>query len=335
MNENHHDDSMILDQIDGMLERGRATDDDLINALASTRPTADRGFQAQLEEILLARLQPQHAGQGSLNVVSQPQPGAAGIARRPSHVPMTWAATLAAVALALVSLIVINLNREAAFGRTAESGTAAALSPAAPTATCPSRRALGGCLPDGMTYIGLPLASDTLQGLKVGDRVDVLASVDGRIRVIVADIMVDGISPSVVMFAAQDWKAGVLIGFYQTGDSFALRLHTGSVPPVLDDTPQDLTISLPEPMPADYTFDLVVNLPVEKGYLLTDLPASIDAVKFTANDDTLQFWFTNLEVVHHADDGMSVTIRLPQADAVNLEYLIGVGAGLTFQPDAE
>lgn len=49
-------------------------------------------------------------------------------------------------------------------------------------------------------------------------------------------------------------------------------------------------------------------------------------------DTLLQFWFKDIKVMG-IENETTVTIQLPKADAENLDYLISIGAKLTFVPD--
>jgi len=197
-----------------------------------------------------------------------------------------------------------------------------------PNAYCPE-------VPEGYWTIGFPLESDTLQGLQIGDRVDVLAAVDGQLRVMVANVLLADVRDGMVTLAAPSWQHSILIWLYTSGASYALRQYTGDVSAVatLDAMPTEYTFTAPEPLPDGYVFDLIVELPAARGYLLTGLRASINNIEFTGPDNRLNFWFKNLEVVSIVE-GTTVTIRLPAGDAANLDYLINQGAELTFLPDA-
>ncbi len=56
---NNHTDEQQLRQIDDLLERGKRSDDPVLNLLASAVPQADTAFEQKLEKRLMARLQPQ------------------------------------------------------------------------------------------------------------------------------------------------------------------------------------------------------------------------------------------------------------------------------------
>lgn len=180
--------------------------------------------------------------------------------------------------------------------------------------------------------IGFPVQEATLQGLKIGDRADVLAVVDGEIRVIAANVFMTNIEQGIVSFTVPEWKLGVLLWLYHNGEPYTLRLHTGNPPEVVDNSPAEVVIATSDTQSLDFVFDLIVNVPASKGYLLTDLPAEIEATPFTTDGDTLYFRFKNLEVVSMTDN-IAVTLRLPGRDAANLDYLTGLqDVTLSFVP---
>jgi hypothetical protein len=197
-----------------------------------------------------------------------------------------------------------------------------------PGAYCPE-------VPEGYSTIGLPtdagLLADVIQGLKIGDRVDVLAIAGGQIKVIVKNVLLADIQDNMVILAAPTWQHLILIGLYRTGEPYALRLYTGAAA-AADMTPVEYTFTSPEPLPQDYTFDLIVGLPDSKGYQMVDLPAPFNHIQATAMDTLLQFWFKDIKVMG-IENETTVTIQLPKADAENLDYLISIGAKLTFVPD--
>lgn len=397
MNEDQSQNDDFLDQLNQLLESGSPHDDAFVNMLAHTVPKADRLFQQELEQTLLVQPQTQQA----LKVQEEHSMSMLLAARRVhpiSIAPFTWAVTLVVVAIAVGSVILVNLNRVIPLTGTPsaalqvnqpvslliatqeiEAGTLITdtmvgvvtlskadvdkLSMTQPTYEIlsdiqlvvgqkaavtihwfqpfetnllgePVNLCVTPCLdvPKDYLTVGFPLQADTLQGLKIGDRVDVLAEVDGEIRVITANVMLTNIESDIVTFATPKWQSGVLLWLYHSGESYALRLHTGAVPEPLDNNPAEVVITAPQALPQDFMFDLMVNVPASKGYLLTDLPATIDAIAFTTNGDTLYFRFKNLEVVS-VKNGTAVTIRLPRADAANLDYLIGLQAAtLSFVP---
>ncbi|MFN8379605.1 MAG: SAF domain-containing protein [Anaerolineae bacterium] len=189
------------------------------------------------------------------------------------------------------------------------------------------------CLPTGLYQIGVPLPADGALGLAPGDRVDVLAFTDDAVRVIASNVFLMELTDDWAMLAAPAWQQGVLMPWSNADHSVALRLHVGPEQPERDATPVEYTFIASEALPEDYRFDLIVSLPVDRGYQLMELPAPIDVVQFTMNGNTLQFWFTDLDVVSIVR-GTAVTIRLAKSDAENLDFLIDLGARLTFQPNA-
>ncbi|HEX2622108.1 MAG TPA: hypothetical protein VHL11_18250, partial [Phototrophicaceae bacterium] len=148
------------------------------------------------------------------------------------------------------------------------------------------------------------------------------------------DVLLAQVLDDKVTLAAPSWKQAVLIWLYQTGEPFALRLHTETEAEP-DMTLVNYTFTSPETLPDDYVFDLLIGLPDSKGYQLVDLPASIDHIQYTQSDTRMQFWFTNLELIS-VENGTEVTIRLPKADADNLDFLLKLDDhSLTFLPDAD
>lgn len=199
---------------------------------------------------------------------------------------------------------------------------------------CESASGLCVTLPEGYSTIGLPRRVDTVQGLSIGNRVDVLAVVEDQVRMIVANVLLTDISDEWVTFAAPSWQVVTLIPYSNSGTPYALRLHTGATPQPLSSDPIEYVLTSHEPLPENYVFDLIVNVPAAQGYLLTALPTSIDAIPFTSNGDTLHFWFKNIEVVSITNNGRTITMRMPEADAANLDFLIKRNMELTFVPDA-
>ncbi|MBC7813741.1 MAG: hypothetical protein H7175_21470, partial [Burkholderiales bacterium] len=63
MNNNNHNklrgDERLLKQVEDRLERGKPSNDPLVNMLANTVPQADKTFQDDLEARLIAQLQTQ------------------------------------------------------------------------------------------------------------------------------------------------------------------------------------------------------------------------------------------------------------------------------------
>lgn len=194
-------------------------------------------------------------------------------------------------------------------------------------------------IPQGYAVINLLLEPDTLhgltlQGLMQSYRVDVLAALEGEVRVVAANVLLVNVESDRVTLAAPYWKHSVLVWLYNSEVSYTLRLYTGSTDAVaFDSNMVEYTFTAPETLPDGYTFDLLVTLPASEGYRLSGLPASIDHIQFSGPDSNLTFWFTDLEVVRIVE-GTSVTIRLPKMDADNLAYLIENQARLGFIPDA-
>jgi hypothetical protein len=105
MNENHTHDKALLREIERRLTEGRPTGDPLLDELAGTLPRADAGFQADLEQRLLARLDiaksstPEEPARMTANTLSIDTP----TRRGPSS--LTMAAAVMAV-LVIVGLLV-------------------------------------------------------------------------------------------------------------------------------------------------------------------------------------------------------------------------------------
>lgn len=194
-----------------------------------------------------------------------------------------------------------------------------------PGVSCPD-------VPEGYYTINFPM-NPTVEGLAIGDRVDVLAVADGQLRVIVENVLLADIQPGTIVLASTSWQLSVLIWLSQSGETYALRLHTAEPPSVSGDM-VEYSFTAPEPLPDDYLFDLIVGIPAAKGYLLTNLPAPIDAIPYTERDGLMQFWFKAIELVR-VEDGTEVTLRLPEGYALNLDYLINLDASLTFVPDED
>lgn len=388
-------DDRLLEQIDRALDWGLPVENATINRLARSQPQADRTYQQDLEQLVMAQLQdraasPSHAKESKPMYAIGSQP-----ALRPAR---SWALSL--VALMLISFLLFNrgtslqlpamtqpidppitlvIAAQAIPAGTIITETMVATITVAPadfaklqavqpehefpadssavigqTAAVdlnwfepidesqlgepvePCNRAAAHCpnLPEGYFTIGLPMPPDTLQGLRISDRVDVLAALDNQLRVVTADVLLADITPEMVILAAPSWQHSILMWLYHSDASYTLRLHTGeAVSAAVDTTPVEYTFIAPETLPDNYVFDLIVTLPAAQGYLLSDLPAAIDHIEFTGPDNRLTFWFKNL-VVLSIVDGTTVTIRLPRTDATILDYLIHQDASLTFIPDA-
>lgn len=195
-----------------------------------------------------------------------------------------------------------------------------------PGASCPE-------LPEGYYSILFDIEPGSMQGLKTGDRVDVLGIVNGELQVIAENVLLADLQEYRANLASPSWQQSVLIWLWQTGQRLVLRLYTGEVP-ALDTTLVDYTFTAPEEIPDNYKFDLIVELNVDKGYLLTGLPAVIDGIPYTQRDTIMNFWFKNIVLVS-IENGTTVTIRLPQSDADNLDYLLNLPTNLVFVPDED
>lgn len=188
-------------------------------------------------------------------------------------------------------------------------------------------------VPAGYFTINLPnpIVSLAEQGLVTGDRVDVLAAADGTLTTIVRDVLLAEVTPEHVTLAATSWKQSVLIWLSGTEQPYMLRFASPETPtPTTDEARVEYHFTAPEPLPDGYLFDLIAEFPAAESYRLSDAP-NLDAVQFTERDTTMNFWFTDLDVVS-ITDGTSVVIRLPGTDAANLDYLLAQGAELTFIP---
>ena len=189
-------------------------------------------------------------------------------------------------------------------------------------------------VPAGYYTINLPnpIVSLAEQGLVTGDRVDVLAAADGVLTTIVRDVLLAEIEPGRVTLAATSWKQSVLIWLAGKDQPYMLRLASQPTPaPTTEDKARvEYHFTAPEPLPDGYLFDLIAEFPAAESYRLSDAP-NLDTVQFTERDTTMNFWFTDLDVVS-ITDGTSVVIRLPETDAANLDYLLAQGAELTFIP---
>lgn len=194
-------------------------------------------------------------------------------------------------------------------------------------------------IPQGYAVINLLVEPDTLHGLTLQGlmqpyRVDVLAALEGEVRVVAANVLLVNVESDRVTLAAPYWKHSALVWLYNSEVPYTLRLYTGSTEAAeFDSSLVEYTFTAPEVLPDGYTFDLLVTLPASQGYRLSGLPASIDHIQFSGPDSNLTFWFKDLEVVRIVE-GTSVTIRLPKMDADNLAYLIENQARLGFVPDA-
>ncbi len=196
-----------------------------------------------------------------------------------------------------------------------------------PGASCPD-------LPEGYYSILFDIEPDSVRGLKAGDRVDVLGIVDAQLQIIAENVLLADLQQYKANLAASSWQHSLLVWLWQTGQPLVLRLYTDDAPAAPDMTLVDYTFTAPEEIPDNYKFDLIVELDVAKGYLLTGLPAVIDGVPYTQRAEIMNFWFKNIELVS-IENGTTVTIRLPQADADNLDYLLQLPISLSFIPDED
>ena len=297
------------------MNEGHFRDNEAATALTHTVPKADQAFQKTLEQTLTTRL---YAREIYEETPPRPLTHHARVLRSRSTAPLAGAAALATVMIAVLGIVFVRLNA----------------APSEVLTETPTAAQVEQTVPEDYTMIGLPLQPDTLQGLVIGDRIDVLAETDDQLRVITANVLLAEITPEFVMIAAPPWQVTILVWLYRSGESYALRMHTGDVPEAADMTLVDYTFIAPEALPENYVFDLLVNIPAPQGYILTHLPVSIDHVPVTFNGDTLRFWFKEIEVLR-ITRGTAVTIRLPHGDAANLDYLIDQGMELTFIPDTD
>ena len=193
---------------------------------------------------------------------------------------------------------------------------------------------VANCLdvPAGYSQIGLPLPTDGARGLPIGARVDVVATAEGELRLMASDVQLTDVTPEFVMLAAPEWQIVGLIELATSNASVMLRMHTGPERPPRDETWTEFAFIAPEALPEDYDFDLMVNVPSNRGDILVGLPYALGPVRATTDGDVLRLWFTDLDVVSVVR-GTAVTIRLSTSDAANLDALIDQGMELTFIPD--
>lgn len=182
----------------------------------------------------------------------------------------------------------------------------------------------------------LPLIPLEEQGIVVGDRVDVLASVDGELRVIVRDVLLRDIRETQVELAGPVWKQGVLIPLSRSQQPYTLRPNNELAAVVnANENQVNYSFTSPEPLPDGYQFDLILGLQETQGYLLADAPAGLDNIQYTNQDGLMQFWFTNIHMVS-ITNGTEVVISLTEADATTLDFLLTQeGITFTFNPDAD
>lgn len=192
-------------------------------------------------------------------------------------------------------------------------------------------------VPEGYYTISFPLPFVGLadQGLVAGDRVDVLGVADGQLSVIVRDVLLAEVAEGGVTFAAPSWKHSVLVWLWGTDQPYSLRLADPPTPTaeLVEDDRVEYSFTAPEALPDGYRFDLIAEFLVDQSYLLSDAP-NLDLVMFTQRDTIMNFWFTDLDVVS-ITDGTEVVIRLPEANASALDFLLAQGADLSFIPQSE
>jgi|GEM_PF-4171508 len=413
MNNNNHNklrgDERLLKQVEDRLERGKQSDDSLLNVLANTIPQADKTFQDDLEARLIAQLQVQ--------LPLQPQPQSIEIketemyvmtskapVRNSSFSFLTWAAAVLLVVVLggyglgryqqsqteiptfaaqipteqITHTIVIATQNirpgETITGNmigviTLSDADLAKLQSSQPqqifyadpatvvgqvTTTAvfwfepiepialgivPDCSEDGVCppVPENNSTITLPLPLITLegQGIVAGDRVDVLAaSSGGELTIMVEDVLLRDIQDDRIELAAPSWKFAILALISRTEQAYILRPNHEPALMLANDELVDYTFTSPEPLPDDYRFDLIVRVPETEGYRLVDAPYSLDNIQYSQRDTMMQFWLTDIEMVSIVDE-TTVTIRLPETFAANLDFLMSQDFGLTFQPDAD
>ncbi|MCU0466367.1 MAG: hypothetical protein MUF38_17585, partial [Anaerolineae bacterium] len=275
-----------------------------------------------LEQRLIAQLHAQQQIAPPKETFDIHIPSGMPYARPAFRTQSTWVASFVMLMVAGIGVLLVSIY---------QNQTAPYRNETPAAATQPSQMV---STPDWYSTIGLPLKLDTLQGLTIGDRVDVLSYVDDEIRVVASNLLISDIQPEVVMFSAPLWQQGILTWLYQSKQSYAIRLYTGTPPALADETPVEFVFTSPEPLPEGYEFDLIVNVPASQSYLLTELPVSIDHIPFTFNGNTLRFWFKDIEVLS-IERTRTVTVQMPRGDAANLEHLMGLGMDLSFIPDED
>ena len=90
---------------------------------------------------------------------------------------------------------------------------------------------------------------------------------------------------------------------------YALRLYTGAAVTAPDRAPVEYVFTAPSAIPDDYDFEMIVLVTVSIDHQLTGLSSSIDALDYTQNGDTTNFWFKDFELVR-GEDGTIVAICL-------------------------
>lgn len=190
-------------------------------------------------------------------------------------------------------------------------------------------------MPAGYQPIVLPASATTARGLEAGERVEVLAVLDNQLRLIVDDILLTESQRERVTLAAPSWKHSVLVWLSQSGIAYTLRAHAR--PDIVDTDSATAThrFIMPE-LPEGYRFHMAISLPVAKGYQLAEAPApyAFDQLDYAENRGTMQFWLKAFEVVNitPADGGTAITLELPIDHDANLDFLIEIGAEISFVP---
>jgi hypothetical protein len=187
-------------------------------------------------------------------------------------------------------------------------------------------------VPNGLHTISLPLPIIGLYtlGLVAGDHVDILASVNNQIAMVVEDVVITNVNADKLTLGATSWKLSVLIWLWRSKQAYTLSLHRGEIP-ARDEQIINFGFTSPEALPDNYKFHLIAGLPDSQGYQLIGAPYSLDSIQFTQHEDQMEFWFTNLKVVN-ITNGTDVTISLPTSDAALLGFLLKKGATLEFIP---
>lgn len=187
-------------------------------------------------------------------------------------------------------------------------------------------------LPEGYSEIILPMPQGIVQDLKPGDRVDVLTVEGTNDTPLVRNVLLVNQQNDQITVAAPSWKHTLLVWSLGQNKAYTLQ-RSESISDEWDATLVEYTLEAPEPLPDDYQFDLVVRVPYSQGPQLADMPDSLDQIKFTANGNTMSFWFTKLRMLS-ITNGTTVIVEMPMSEAESLDALIEAGAALGFQPDA-
>lgn len=299
--------------MNNLLQSQDPSPDQLLETLI---PQATPTFRQNLEEHLMTHL---HTKQSHSSHLPKQSPTLTRQPRATFSSPSRWGIAIVAILSMGVGAIVLSLSQNR-------------LAMSLPSATQISLESPMVVASDEYLTTRLSLQPDTLQGLTTGDRVDVLGIVDGKIRTLAAHVLLTDIQPAYVVLAAPQWQIAILGELSKPDVTYALRLHTGDAPVVGDSSSVEYVFISPEMVPQEFIFDIIVGIPVEQGYLLADLPFSIDDTPFTFNGDTLSFRFKEIERVSVVK-GTAVTIRLSQADAANLDYLMKLSMSWSLVPD--